>query len=228
MRNPTHSVLLQTETRIDETFTNAVQQQVKTLLRGDIAAIVLGVILTVIGLSAITIHLFRARTKNRLLLWFGLFTGLYGLRLLASTQTINLLVDVTPLFWRYLRSGITSVILIPSLLYMQGLYGRGWKSSVRWLIWIQTIYGAGAILVNLIGHDPTKAPDPIFVLFFPLLSVVPPRCALSVRQLSKLRARAGRRKTSARSSPASSRIWSYSMSIPSPISITQLGSPLCA
>src|SRR5215813_4047536 len=228
MREFTYPLVLQTQTRISETLSDEVQQHVKAVLREDIFAIVLGVILTVIGLTTISIHLFRARSQGRLLLWFGLFTGLYGLRLLASTETMSLVVDVTPVFWRYLRSGITSVILIPSLLYMQGLYGRGWKSSVRWLIWIQTIYGAGAILVNLIGHDPTKAPDPIFVLFFPLLSVVPPRCALSVRQLSKLRARAGRRKTSARSSPASSRIWSYSMSIPSPISITQLGSPLCA
>jgi hypothetical protein len=167
-----YPLVLQTQTRINETLSDAVQQQVKTALRGDILAIVIGVILTVIGLSAISIHLLRTRSQGRLLLWLGLFTGLYGVRLLASTETISLLVDVTPVFWRYLRSGITSVILIPSLLYMQGLYGRGWRSSVRWLIWIQTIYSLAAILVNLIASDPNKAPDPIFVLFFPLLSVV--------------------------------------------------------
>src|SRR5215510_10200975 len=112
MREFTYPLVLQTQTRISETLSDEVQQHVKAVLREDIFAIVLGVILTVIGLTAISIHLFRGRSQGRLLLWFGLFTGLYGLRLLASTETMSLLVDVTPVFWRYQRSGITSVILV--------------------------------------------------------------------------------------------------------------------
>jgi len=142
------------------------------LLRGDIVAIALGVIISVIGLSAIALHLFRARSKNRLLLWFGLVAGLYGLRLLASTRTIQLLVDDGPPLWLHLRSAITAAIPIPCLLYTQGLYGQGWRSSVRWLVWIQTIYAAVAILINLIEGDPSKAPDTTIILFFPLLAVV--------------------------------------------------------
>jgi phosphoserine phosphatase RsbU/P len=165
-------LVLQTQRRIDEPAADAVQQQVKALVRGDLTAIVLGVIITVVGLSAIAVQLFRARSKNRLLLWFGLVAGLYGLRLLASTRTIHLLVDVGPLVWLHLRSGITAVIPIPCLLYMQGLYGQGWKSSVRWLVWIQTAYAAAAILINLIEGDPSKAPDPTIILFFPLLALV--------------------------------------------------------
>jgi sigma-B regulation protein RsbU (phosphoserine phosphatase) len=164
--------VFQTQSRIDERTANAVEQYVKALLQGDIAAIALGVIITVIGLSAIALHLFRARFKNRLLLWFGLVAGLYGLRLLASTRTIQLLVDVGPLPLLQLRSAITAAIPIPCLLYTQGLYGPGWKSSVRWLVWIQTIYAAVAILANLIEGDPSKAPDPTIILFFPLLSLV--------------------------------------------------------
>lgn len=172
MREAIYLLVLQAQSQVDEPSAQAVQQQVKALLRGDITAIVLGVIITVIGLSAITIHLFRATSKNRLLLWFGLVAGLYGARLLGATQTIRLLIDVSPPQWRYVESGITQVILIPCLLYMQGLYGRGWKSSVRWLIWIQTLYAATAILVNLIAGDPRKVPDPTVILFFPLLTII--------------------------------------------------------
>jgi type IV secretory pathway VirB2 component (pilin) len=152
-------LVFQTQSRVDEPA-NAVEQQVRALLRGDIAGFVLGVIITVIGLSALTIHLLRARSQNRLLLWFGVVTGLYGVRLLASTETIHLLVDATPVLWRYVQSGISYVILIPCLLYAQGLYGRGWQSSLRWLIWVQTIYAAAAIIVNLTQADPSKAPIP--------------------------------------------------------------------
>jgi phosphoserine phosphatase RsbU/P len=167
-----HLLVFQTQSRIYEPTANVVEQQIKALLRGDIAAIALGVIISVIGLSAIALHLFRARSKNRLLLWFGLVAGLYGLRLLASTRTIQLLVDDGPLLWLYLRSAITAAIPIPCLLYTQGLYGQGWKSSVRWLVWIQTIYAAAAILISLIAGDPSKAPDPTIILFFPLLALV--------------------------------------------------------
>jgi phosphoserine phosphatase RsbU/P len=163
---------LQTQSRIDGPSSDAVLQQVKALLRGDIAALALGVIITVIGLSAIALHLFRAGSRNRLLLWFGLVAGLYGLRLLASTRTIQLLVDVGPLPLLQLRSAITAAIPIPCLLYTQGLYGQGWKSSVRWLVWIQTIYAGVAILINMIAGDPSKAPDPTIILFFPLLSLI--------------------------------------------------------
>lgn len=149
-----------------------VDQQVKDLLRGDITAIVLGVILSVIGLSALTVSCLRWKSKDFLLLSFGLFSGLYGVRLLANRETIHLLFDAPPRLWLYLEAFITQVILIPLLLFAQAVYGRGWKSSLRGLLWIQTIYAVVAILVDSLYRTPHKAPEPVLLLGLLLATVL--------------------------------------------------------
>ena len=107
---------------------------------GDAGGLIIGFVVIVAGLSAIL--LFRVRRKPRagLLLWFGSIAVLYGVRLLASTDTIRLLTGSPEMFGRYLISFINYVILIPFVLFWEGIYGKGWKSSLRVLFWIQTFY----------------------------------------------------------------------------------------
>ena len=115
---------------------DAVQQEIKMLLRGDIPALALGIGISVAGLSAAATHFLRSsKSKGRLLLWFGLFAGLYGLRMLAGTSVIWLLFEVPAEFWRYLVAFASYLIIIPALLFGEELYGKGWRSCIRWLVW---------------------------------------------------------------------------------------------
>ena len=63
---------------------NAAHQQLRTLLRADMGGFVLSLLVLFIGLAALVVHLLRLKSKDRTLLWFGLFVGLYGLRALCQ------------------------------------------------------------------------------------------------------------------------------------------------
>jgi len=55
----------------DSIARSELQQQVQALLLGDAGALVLGMIISVVGLSAVSVFYVRRRPKARLLLWFG-------------------------------------------------------------------------------------------------------------------------------------------------------------
>jgi len=142
-----------------------IQQEVQALLMGDAGALIAGVALCVIGLSAISAFGIRRRPRAGLLHWFGLIALLYGTRLLARTDTIHLLFGLPESFWRYLIPFITYAIIIPFALFVEEIYGRGWKSSMRALVWIQSCYAVAAILVDIIRQSPESVPDPVYLFF---------------------------------------------------------------
>jgi len=158
----------------------------KTLLRGDIGGFVLSLLVLFVGLAALAVHFLRLKSKDRTLLWFGVFVGLYGLRAISRHRIPQALFDVPDDFWRYVQSVINDVIVTPALLFFEDVYGEGWKSGLRWLLWAQAVWGVAAIAVDLIRHNPGAAPDPsnLLLVTFPVLVVIglvrgyrPPRTA---------------------------------------------------
>ncbi len=150
------------------------QQQTRILLRGDMGGFVLSLLVLFVGLAALTVHLLRLKSKDRTLLWFGLFAGLYGLRALCRHSISRALFDVPASTWRYADSIISDVIVTPALLFFAAVYGRGWKSGLIVLIWAQAVWGAVAILVDVLTQSPGRAPDPSNLLLFitpPLLLI---------------------------------------------------------
>jgi len=61
-----------------------VDEQLRAVLGSSLASLAIGIVITSISLFAIAEHFRRGRSKSRLLLWFGLFAGLYGVRVLAG------------------------------------------------------------------------------------------------------------------------------------------------
>jgi len=127
-----------------------------------------------IGFAALAVHFLRHKSKDRTLLWFGLFVGLYGLRSASRHLITRMLVDAPPIFWSYLDSVITDVIVTPALLFFEASYGQGWRSSLRWLFWTQAAWGAAAIAADLISGTPGRFPDPsnLLLIALPLLLVM--------------------------------------------------------
>jgi len=59
--------------------------QAMAVLRNQVGGIALGSVFLFIGLAAAAIAGLHRRQNVRLVLWFGVFTGFYGLRMLAQS-----------------------------------------------------------------------------------------------------------------------------------------------
>jgi len=141
-------------------------RQLRTLLQGDMGGFVLSLLVLFVGLAALAVHLLRFKSKDLTLLWFGLFVSLYGLRALPRHVITRALFDVPAEFWRYMDSVISNVIVTPIILFIEDVYGRGWKSGLRWILWAQAAWGLAAIAADVIRHNPGATADPSNLLLF--------------------------------------------------------------
>ncbi len=149
-----------------------IQQRAYEILLDDAGSLILGSIISIAGLFAISVYCIRRKPKAGLILWFGMIALLYGMRLYASTTTIQLLIGLSEGFWRYSVSFISYSILIPFVLFLEEIYGKGWRSSLRVLLWIQILYAAVAILTDIILHTPESIPDPVYLFFLGLAVIL--------------------------------------------------------
>lgn len=93
------------------------------------------------GFGAVTVALLRSR--DRLLLWAGVFAILYSLRLFWEIDLIRIVLGVPSL--RGPIATITYSISIFSALFFRELLGRGWKSSIQIWLRIQMAFAPLAI-----------------------------------------------------------------------------------
>jgi sigma-B regulation protein RsbU (phosphoserine phosphatase) len=99
------------------------------------------------GLGSLALALLRSR--ERLLLWVGVFATLYSVRLFCENDLIRNAFGV-----RSLREPIallTYFIPIPFALFSRELLGRGWKSSVQIWLWIQVAFAPFAIMAGSVA-----------------------------------------------------------------------------
>ena len=103
-------------------------------MQSAIALLVVGTVIATLGAAAIIVHVFRRRTHEQFLLWFGLFSILYGTVLVVRNPVFRLGFGQPPELWIAIERLINLATIIPGLLLFEQFYGRGWKSSIRWLL----------------------------------------------------------------------------------------------
>lgn len=131
-------------------------QWVKEMLRADAPALVFGVILAAIGLSATVLYFFPRKGRDIAVISFGLFTLLYGIGLLAETQTIPMLTDISPTVWGHLTFVIAYLIPVPFLIFFLHTIGHGWHRLALWAFRLQVGLALLAIIVDLVHGVPGK------------------------------------------------------------------------
>ena len=93
----------------------------------DLIGLMLGTLFLTLGLAANVAAALRASREERDLLWFGLFTALYGLRIVARNDMVH---GVVPLFADRLDAvgdQITYVNLVPGALLASSALKSGWR-----------------------------------------------------------------------------------------------------
>ena len=124
---------------------------------GELAGILIGAGLAVLGCAAALASLLRPRRGIQLLLAFGATTGLYGIRLLASQAPVRATLGEAWVPWGYVIAVLTYVINIPFTYFVEGVIGPGWKNSTRWVRRVVIAFAVAAILIDLVWGKPEAA-----------------------------------------------------------------------
>jgi signal transduction histidine kinase len=125
-------------------------------LQSSVFLFIMGILLTLAGLASILLFftLFKIHNRSYLaLFYFGLFTLLYGVRILSGTYIVGFIVHNRSVL-EYISYFITYVIPIPFILVFKQFTGWGWRSSVLWVLLLQTGYTCTAILIGTVSGNP--------------------------------------------------------------------------
>jgi sigma-B regulation protein RsbU (phosphoserine phosphatase) len=143
------------------------------MLNADALRLGLCVLHIVAGLAAAAVYLRSMRGAESTLPWFGLFSFLYGLRLLARTDTFPLFFSAPPLFWRHVAAAITYVILIPGLLLLRAAF-PAWRRHFGWAAAFVGAFAVAAVLSDAVLRRPAsaEAPNNLIAITFILVGIV--------------------------------------------------------
>jgi phosphoserine phosphatase RsbU/P len=150
-----------------------IEEQIASLARADAPRIVLGVVVTVLGLAAIAAHLFRRRGKDLALLWFGIFSTLYGSRLLIQTELVVLAIGIPAVSHLYVTAAVNYVVPIFASLYLIEIFPN-WRRLFRWVAVVQAIFAVSGIICDQAFKRPFALDtlNNILVIVFILLGDV--------------------------------------------------------
>ncbi|MBV9302107.1 MAG: PP2C family protein-serine/threonine phosphatase [Acidobacteriaceae bacterium] len=145
------------------------QVRLQSLLVENIFLLSLGFLILFSGLAGLALWIVRRRSNERILLWFGLNALIYGLRALVKNPLIRVTFGVSQ-YWRdYFVAWGDFLIVIPATLLLEEVFGRGWRSSVRWGVWILAGYAFIGLMVGVLSGNPYRLPEPARILLLPLL-----------------------------------------------------------
>jgi len=129
-----------------------------------------GSAIVTVGVLSLCVHFASALSRERILLWFGLFAGPYGIALICRSILVPQWDGKAEILIVLIGRLVGLLSSIPALLLFKEFYGAGWRLSTRWLIWI---YGLSLItvlgLVTMHDHPRSIAsPGITLVIFVPL------------------------------------------------------------
>lgn len=127
------------------------------MLREQAVIIILGTIFLFMGVAACCMAAIRGRVAGRILVWFGIFSAMYGIRLLAEVPAAFSLLAGP--FWPHAPQFvwiITYVILIPALLFWVELSLGALRRFLQIMIFPVFAFGIAGIWATLFRESPQR------------------------------------------------------------------------
>ncbi len=128
------------------------------MLRADALNLALGIVLIGVGTAAVLAYA-RPPRRQSPPLWFGLFTLLYGLRLLAKTGSFPLAFGLPAAFWAYASAAITYVIVVPGMLLARAVFPR-WRRPLGLISAGLLAFALLAVASDIAWRRPMSAETP--------------------------------------------------------------------
>jgi sigma-B regulation protein RsbU (phosphoserine phosphatase) len=143
-------------------------------LRSDVLLLIVGTVIATLGLGAIVVHAFRRKSRERVLLWFGLFAAPYGIILMLRSPVFQLGFGQPQTFARFAERLVAFWTIIPALLLFREFYGKGWRSSIQWLIGSYVVFAVATFSMMVLRGRPELIPSPgtALVIFVPAVLIL--------------------------------------------------------
>jgi sigma-B regulation protein RsbU (phosphoserine phosphatase) len=140
-------------------------------VRPAITLLIVSTVIVALGAAAVTVYAIRLRHREKFLLWFGLFSILYGLVLVVRNSVFRLGFGQPQNIGLDIERLIALSAIVPGLLLFEEFYGRGWRSSLRWLLWSYCVL-AVAVMSGFVHRSPLEwilFPGSALVIMVPLV-----------------------------------------------------------
>ncbi|HEX4954042.1 MAG TPA: PP2C family protein-serine/threonine phosphatase [Thermoanaerobaculia bacterium] len=118
----------------------------------ELSEVIIASLILAMGLIAVVSGAWRSAVGDRTPIWFGLFGLLYGARLAGHSELVQPFLP--ELFWRYQDAFITYTILVPGGLFIESLFGPGWRCTLRRTWQAAAVYASLAIAHDLVRGQP--------------------------------------------------------------------------
>jgi hypothetical protein len=94
-------------------------------VRAAITLLIVSTVIVALGAAAVTVYVIRRRHREKFLLWFGLFSVLYGLVLVVRNHIFRLGFGQPQHIGLLVERLINLSTIVPGLLLFEDFYGRG-------------------------------------------------------------------------------------------------------
>ena len=133
------------------------EDQVLMMLRGQVGGIMLGTVFLFIGLVACGIAVVRGGSRIRLLVWFGIFNAMYGVRILAwAPAAFSVLPRSTWSSRLNVIAIITYLIPIPALLFWLELSLGKLRRFLQITVIAASVMGIAGVCSAFITDSPYR------------------------------------------------------------------------
>jgi sigma-B regulation protein RsbU (phosphoserine phosphatase) len=140
----------------------------------DLFLVMAGTAIFTIGFLSLCAHFASALSRERILLWFGLFAAPYGLALVYRSILVPEGNNWVELLEVVVGKLIGFAASIPALLLFQEFYGKGWRLSSKWLLWAYALALISVLFLLTMWEHPKTIPSPgiALVILVPLVLMI--------------------------------------------------------
>ena len=128
-------------------------------MRAEMMTFIASLGICLIGGAGLAAYALRFRSRERDLLWIGMFAVLYGADLLLHNPLFQLGFGGARGSAVVMPRILSACSIVPALLLFQEFYGRGWRSLLHWMIVGYGVAAAGVYGYMGISHRPDMMPS---------------------------------------------------------------------
>ncbi|HTU47993.1 MAG TPA: PP2C family protein-serine/threonine phosphatase [Bryobacteraceae bacterium] len=124
---------------------------VRGALRTGLPFIAIASIIFAVGITSIVLS--RLRSRERSLLWLGIFALIYAVRLFLQNDLVRTATGANVRVFSLSALFLTFVIPIPYAAFSREFLGPGWKRSISIWLWVEVAFAPIAVSASMLGHQ---------------------------------------------------------------------------